>query len=99
MTPAARFLLDGLREAVTDPEARAILAPLLAEIVPGFGADPTPADDGWLDTKRAAAYLGVTPNALHKATAARTLRFEQDAPGGKCWFRREDLDAWRRGER
>ncbi|MGB0094531.1 MAG: helix-turn-helix domain-containing protein [Solirubrobacteraceae bacterium] len=53
--------------------------------------------DEWLDSKRAAAYLGVSVNALHKLTAARTIPFEQDSPGCKCWFRRAELDKWRRG--
>jgi excisionase family DNA binding protein len=53
-------------------------------------------DDRWLDTRGAAEYLGLTPNALHKLTAAREIPFSQDAPGGKCWFLRSELDAWRR---
>jgi hypothetical protein len=31
--------------------------------------------------------------------AARAIHFEQDTPGGKAWFKRADIDAWRRGER
>ena len=31
--------------------------------------------------------------------AAREVHFEQDVPGGKAWFKRADIDAWRRGER
>ena len=56
----------------------------------------TPATEGWLNSDAAAAHLGISRNALHKLTAARKLRFEQDAPGCKCWFRRSDLDAYRR---
>jgi excisionase family DNA binding protein len=52
-----------------------------------------------MDTKQAAEYVGVTVAALHRHTAARTIPFEQDAPGGKCWFKRSELDDWRRGER
>jgi excisionase family DNA binding protein len=85
--------VDGLREALADPDARAQLVPLLADLVPSAVA---PAEDGWLDTKGAAAYLGISATALHKVTAARTIRFEQDCPGGKCWFKRADLDEWRR---
>ena len=54
-------------------------------------------DDRWFTTKEAATYLGMTPNALHKLTAAREVPFSQDAAGGKCWFLRSELDAWRRG--
>jgi excisionase family DNA binding protein len=56
-----------------------------------------PAVSGWMTSREAAAYLGLTLAALHRLTAARAVPFEQDAPGGKCWFNRADLDAWRRG--
>lgn len=53
-------------------------------------------DDQWLDAKAAAQYLGFTsPSPLHKLTAQRAISFSQDATGGKCWFRRSDLDAYR----
>lgn len=99
MTPAARFFVDGFREALADEDARAELLPILAALAPAIVGDLAgpAADDGWLDTRGAAAYLGISPNALHKATAARTVRFEQDCAGGKCWFKRADLDEWRRG--
>jgi hypothetical protein len=51
-----------------------------------------------MDSKAAAAYLGISIHALHKLTAAREIPFEQDGPGCKCWFRRSQLDRWRRGE-
>lgn len=54
-------------------------------------------DGEWLESKQAAAHLGLTVNAIHKLTAARTIPFEQEGPGCKCWFRRTELDAWRRG--
>jgi uncharacterized protein YidB (DUF937 family) len=44
-----------------------------------------------------AARLGRSPNALHKLTAGREVPFAQDVAGGKCWFLRSELDAWRRG--
>jgi hypothetical protein len=53
---------------------------------------------GWLDTRAAAAYAGCSVNALHKAMARREVEFEQDVAGGKAWFKRSALDAWRRGE-
>jgi hypothetical protein len=55
----------------------------------------TPA--GWLDTKAAAEYAGCSRDALHKATAARLVRFEQEREGGRCWFRAPWLDDWREG--
>jgi hypothetical protein len=56
-------------------------------------ADPPP--DKWLDARRAAAYVGLSLNALHKLTAARDIPFHQDGPGCKLWFRRPELDEWR----
>jgi len=53
------------------------------------------AEDGWLDAKRAAAYVGLSMNALHKLTAERAIPFEQEGPGCKMWFKRSELDAWR----
>jgi hypothetical protein len=53
----------------------------------------------WMSSREAAEYAGTTRHALHKAMAAREVHFEQDVPGGKAWFRRADIDAWRRGER
>lgn len=50
---------------------------------------------GWIGTKDAAAYLGMSATALHKLTSSRGVPFVQDVDGGKCWFRRSDLDAWR----
>jgi excisionase family DNA binding protein len=85
--------LAGALIAQLDDQALAELATRLAPFLPR--AD-TP-EDGWLSTRHAAKYLGITPNALHKFTAARAIPFEQDTPGGKCWFLRSELDAWRRG--
>ena len=51
--------------------------------------------EGWLDTKGAAAYLGISVTALHKLTSARRLEFSQTMAGAPCFFRRSDLDAYR----
>jgi hypothetical protein len=77
---------DGLRR----------LATLLAPYLP---APSAPDEDRWMDSREAAAYAGTTRHALQKAMAAREVHFEQDCRGGKAWFRRADIDAWRRGER
>jgi excisionase family DNA binding protein len=61
-------------------------------------APATPAQDSWLDSTRAAEYLGISRPSLHKLTAARAIPFEQEGPGWKCWFLRSELDAWRRGQ-
>jgi hypothetical protein len=93
MSTVARALLHEISE---DPEALAELAGLLTSHLP---SKSDAGDDRWLSTKDAAAYLGLTPNALHKLTAARAVPFEQEASGGKCWFLRSALDQWRRGQR
>lgn len=93
MSPVARAVLE---EIGSDPEALAMLAGLLASHLAGNGAG---ADDRWLSTKDAAAYLGLSPNALRKLTASRSVPFEQEVAGGKCWFLRSELDQWRRGLR
>ena len=81
--------LDGAAlEALAD-----LLAPLLAAKQPAL-----PQADGWIDTKAAGDYLGISRNAIHRMTAERSIPFEQDCAGAKCWFKRSQLDAWRRGE-
>lgn len=93
MSPVARAVLE---EISNDPEALAELAALLGSFLGGNGGA---GDDRWLSTKEAAAYLGLTPNALRKLTASRSVPFEQEVAGGKCWFLRSELDQWRRGQR
>src|SRR4051812_23425630 len=81
-----------------DERALQRLAELLAPYMPApvavsAGADP------WMNSREAAEYAGTTLKALHKAMAAREVHFEQDCRGGKAWFKRADIDDWRRGER
>jgi hypothetical protein len=56
---------------------------------------PQQVETGWLDAPAAASYLGISTTALHKLTSSRLLAFSQSAPGGRCYFRRADLDAYR----
>ncbi len=60
-------------------------------------AQPT-AGGEWLNSRAAAAHLGLSLDSLHKLTARRDLAFSQESPGGKCWFRRSDLDAYRQSQ-
>jgi len=53
--------------------------------------------DEWFDSRHAAEYLGVHRDTLRKLAAERAIPSEQDGPGCKLYFRRSDLDAWRRG--
>lgn len=73
------------------------LAELLAPYLPAPVVSAEP--DRWMNSREAAEYAGTTRAALHRAMAAREVHFEQDVPGGRAWFRRADIDAWRRGER
>lgn len=93
--PLAGALLEALLEALGPDE----LAELARRLAPYLPQQAPAAEDGWLSTREAATYIGITANALHKHTAARTIPFEQEVPGGRCWFRRRDLDAWREGGR
>ena len=52
--------------------------------------------NAWLDARSAAEYLGVHRDTLRKLAAERAISYEQDGPGCKLYFRRADLDAWRR---
>jgi Helix-turn-helix domain len=80
-----------LERLCSSPEALHRLREALGEL------EPPAREDAWMDTKAAAAYLGMKPNALHKLMSARAIPSEQHLPGGKHWFKRSDLDAWRRG--
>ena len=94
-TGAARQSLPAI--IVADEGGLRRLAELLAPYMPVPATPDKP--DRWLSTREAAEYAGTTTNALHKAMAAREVHFEQDTPGGKAWFKRADIDAWRRGDR
>lgn len=52
--------------------------------------------DEWFDSRHAADYLGVHRDRLRKLAAERAIPSEQDGPGCKLYFRRADLDTWRR---
>lgn len=83
MSDLARALLDELGPDDLERLAER-LRPFLA------------ADDGWLGARDAAAYAGCTVPALRYAMSRGEVEFEQHVPGGKVYFRRADLDLWRR---
>jgi hypothetical protein len=83
-------LIEALDDVALDKLAD-LLAPKLAARL----AAREPRPDEWLASSKAAAYLGISTNALHKLTAARAIPFEQDGPGCKAWFKRSSLDTWR----
>jgi excisionase family DNA binding protein len=72
----------------------------LAECVAQRLADQaiTPTDEigEWFDSRHAAEYLGIHRDTLRKFAAERAIPSEQDGPGCKLYFRRSDLDVWRK---
>jgi excisionase family DNA binding protein len=52
-------------------------------------------EDGWMTSAQAADYLAVPISTLRKWTAAGTVPFTQDVQGGRCYFKRSELDHWR----
>lgn len=67
-----------------------------AAVVARLGADAGEPIPEWLDSRRAAEYLGVHRDTLRKLAAERAIPAEQDGRGCKLFFRRSDLDTWRR---
>jgi excisionase family DNA binding protein len=53
----------------------------------------------WMDAHAAAAHLGVHRDTLRKLAAQRAIPVHQDGPGCKLYFRRDELDEWRRSAR
>ncbi len=96
-TARADALVAALVDALDD-DALDVLAERLAPRLKARLAQTPNAEAGadrWMTTTEAAVYLGMTPNAMHKLTAARALPFAQDGPGCRCYFKRSDLDRWR----
>lgn len=80
-------LLDGLLDQ---------LAGLVAERVAARLAEPPERQrDEWMDTRRAAEYLGIGRDSVRRLAAEGTIPTEQAAAGCKLYFRRSDLDSWR----
>jgi excisionase family DNA binding protein len=72
------------------------LADLVADRIATRLAGPrTSQKDEWLDTRRAAEYLGIHRDSLRRLAAERAIPTEQAGAGCKLYFKRSDLDAWR----
>jgi hypothetical protein len=104
---SAPTLLDVLAAeiATLDPDQLDSMADLLApllECVADRRARLSPhapvSAEGWMSARDAAAHLGISLGRLQKLAAARQIPYEQDGPGCRLWFRRDQIDAWRRGE-
>ena len=86
---ADAVVLDGFVSVLVERVADAVVARLTG---PAPEARPE-----WLDSRRAADYLGLPRDTLRKLATEGAIPAEQDAPGCKLFFRRCDLDGWRRG--
>jgi excisionase family DNA binding protein len=95
--PDFREFTTALVDAVDDVALDKLADRLAPKLAARLAAREQPSDE-WMRSSKAAAYLGISVNALHKLTAARAIPFEQEGPGCKMWFKRSELDAWRRGE-
>lgn len=100
------------RPALAPEDATADVCPALLENMLGRLADlvverllehataaSIQSQDDWLDTRAAADYLSVHRDTLRKLAAERAVPTHQDAPGCKLYFRRDELDEWRRSAR
>ena len=80
-------VLDQLLAQLADLVAERVVVQLMA---PGQATR-----DEWLDTRRAAEYLGIGRDSLRRLAAERAIPTEQARVGCKLYFRRSDLDHWR----
>jgi hypothetical protein len=58
-----------------------------------------PARRRWLDSQRAADYLGISTEAIRDLAATRKITFSQTCRGAPMYFDPADLDAYRRKHR
>ena len=82
-------LAVGLDPETIDALASAVAA-RVAELIPEV------ADDGWLDSRGMADYLGVPLSMIRTLTARGELPVCQDREGGNYYGKRSELDEWRR---
>jgi excisionase family DNA binding protein len=92
-TMAAAALSDG--NTVLDQLLAQLADFVAARVADRLSAPQRHTGDEWLDTKRAAEYLGVGRDSLRRLAAERAIPTEQAAAGCKLYFRRSDLDEWR----
>ncbi|MBS1675795.1 MAG: helix-turn-helix domain-containing protein [Actinobacteria bacterium] len=76
-----------------DPETVETLAEAIAARVVALASRRE--EDSWMTSAEAARHLAVPISTLRKWTAAGAVPFSQDVPGGRCYFRRAELDRWR----
>lgn len=80
--------------AIADSAAIEMLAEIVAEkVVSRLSRHGN--EDRWMTSAEAAKHLALPISTLRKLTAAGTIPFSQDVPGGRCYFERSELDHWR----
>ncbi len=84
-----------LLEALVDQLAERV-AERIAAADSALSSRNADGEDEWFDSRHAAGYLGIHRDTLRKLAAERAIPSEQDGPNCKLYFRRSDLDAWRR---
>jgi excisionase family DNA binding protein len=87
---------QGAKGSTVVDELVAHLADLVAaKVIDRLARQETSAAE-WLDTRGASEYLGIHRDSLRRLAAERAIPAEQACAGCKLFFRRSDLDAWRR---
>jgi excisionase family DNA binding protein len=84
-------LLDQLLGRLAD-----LFVERLMESAPGGTSDQA---CDWMDARGAAEYLGLHRDTVRKLAAQRAIPAHQDGPRCKLYFRRDELDHWRRSAR
>jgi excisionase family DNA binding protein len=90
--------LSGAMEELIREVAAEVRSEVIVAIRAELGSNGPSSSRRWLDTKEAAAYLGVHPDTIGKAASRGEIPSEQDKPGAKRWFEPHKLDEWRRGQ-
>lgn len=73
------------------------LADLVADrLLERPAAAPAAQASDWMDARDAAAYLGIHRDTIRKLAAERAIPAHQEGPRCKLYFRRDELDEWRR---
>jgi excisionase family DNA binding protein len=73
------------------------LADLIAERLAGWlNENEEQTADEWMDARGAADYLGLHRDTVRKLAAERGIPVHQEGRGCKLFFRRAELDDWRR---
>jgi excisionase family DNA binding protein len=104
-TPAAalpsRLRFDGNgptqdQTTILDQILDQLAARVADQITARLAAVDKPPADRWLDSRGAADYLGISRDTVRRLAAEGSLSTEQAGANCKLFFRRSDLDSWRR---